>query len=57
MQCSAILDRLLKENKSATINSFRKILFSKNGVLFVKVELNYVFTINLFTIAENCMEK
>ena len=24
---------------------------------FVKVELNYVFTINLFTIAENCTEK
>ena len=24
---------------------------------FVKVELNYVFTINLFTMAENCAEK
>ena len=24
---------------------------------FVKVELSYVFTINLFTKAENCMEK
>ena len=24
---------------------------------FVKVELSYVFTKNLFTIAENCMEK
>ena len=24
---------------------------------FVKVELSYVFTINLFTIAENCTEK
>ena len=24
---------------------------------FVKVELSYVFTINLFTIAENCAEK
>ena len=24
---------------------------------FVKVELSYVFTINLCTIAENCMEK
>ena len=24
---------------------------------FVKVELNYVFTIDLFTIAENCTEK
>ena len=24
---------------------------------FVKVELNYVFQINLFTVAENCTEK
>ena len=24
---------------------------------FVKVDLSYVFTINLFTIAENCTEK
>ena len=26
-------------------------------MVLVKVELSYVFTINLFTIAENCMEK
>ena len=26
-------------------------------MVFVKVELSYVFTINLSTIAENCMEK
>ena len=26
-------------------------------MVFVKVELSYVFTINLFTVAENCMEK
>ena len=25
-------------------------------MVFVKVELSYVFIINLFTIAENCME-
>ena len=39
-----------KEAKSATMNIFRKkkILFKS----FVKVELSYVFTINLFTIAE-----
>ena len=45
-----------KETKSATMNIFRNIFFSKNGV-FVKVELSYVFSINLFNIAENCMEK
>ena len=42
--------------KSATMNIFRKkiyFLFKS----FVKVELRYVVTINLFTIAENCMEK
>ena len=39
-------------------------IFSKNVIFFlnhfksfVKVELSYVFTINLFTIAENCTEK
>ena len=26
-------------------------------MVFVKVELSHVFSINLFTIAENCMEK
>ena len=44
-----------KETKSATMNIFRKIFFSKNGVF--KVELSHVISINLFTIAENCMEK
>ena len=45
----------LKETKSATMNIFRKknIFFFES---FVKVELSYVFTINLFTIAENCTE-
>ena len=43
---------MFKETKSATMNIFRKESFS-----FLKVELSYVFTINLFTIAENCMEK
>ena len=45
----------VKETKSATMNIFEKFSFLK--MLFVKVELSYVFTINLFTIAENCMEK
>ena len=45
----------LKETKSATINilNFFYFLFKS----FVKVELSYVFTINLFTIAESCKEK
>ena len=34
---------------------FEKIYFLFKS--FVKVELSYVFTINLFTITENCMEK
>ena len=42
----------IKETKSATMNIFYFLFKS-----FVKVELKYVFTINLFTIAENCTEK
>ena len=45
----------LKETKSATMNVFRFFYFLFKS--FVKVELSYVFTINLFTIAENCTEK
>ena len=46
---------LFKETKSATMNIFEFFLFLFKS--FVKVELSYVFTINLFTIAENCTEK
>ena len=46
---------LFKETKSATMNIFRFFYFVFKS--FVKVELSYVFTINLFTIAENCKEK
>ena len=46
---------LLKETKSATMNIFEIFYFLFKS--FVKVELSYVFTINLFTIAENCTEK
>ena len=46
---------IIKETKSATINIFVKKSFLK--MVFVKVKLSYVFTINLFTIAENCMDK
>ena len=45
----------IKETKSATINIFHFFYFLFKS--FVKVELSYVFTINLFTIAENCTEK
>ena len=45
----------LKETKSATMNIFRKIFFSKNGVCKSRIKL--CFTINMFNIAENCMEK
>ena len=45
---------VLKETKSATMNIFRFFYFLFKS--FVKVELSYVFTINLFTIAENCTE-
>ena len=45
----------LKAAYSVTMNIFRKILFFFKS--FVKAELSYVFTINLFTRAENCTEK
>ena len=50
-------DRLsLKAAYSVTMNIFSKnfIFFFKS---FVKVELSYVFTIKMFSTAENCMEK
>ena len=44
-----------EETKSATMSMvyFFYFLFKS----FVKVELSYIFTINMFTIAENCTEK
>ena len=45
---------IVKETKSATMNIFRFFYFLFES--FVKVELSYVFSINLFTIAENCAE-
>ena len=45
----------INETKSATMNIFRFFYFVFKS--FVKVELSYVFTINLFTIAKNCTEK
>ena len=46
---------LFKETKSATMNIFEFFYFGFKS--FVKVELSYIFTINLFTIAENCTKK
>ena len=45
----------IKETKTATMNIFleKKTLLKS----FVKIELSYVFAINLFTKAKNCMEK
>ena len=43
---------IAKETKSATMNIFR-FFFYFLFKSFVKVELSYVFTLNLFTIAEN----
>ena len=48
--------RSFKETRSVTMNIFRKKKYFPFKS-FVKVELNYVFTINLFNIAENCTEK
>ena len=46
----------LKETISVTMNIFLK---KKNFLFksFVKIELSYVFTINIFITVENCMEK
>ena len=43
-----------KETRSITLNIFRKKNLFKS---FVKIELSYVFTINMFITDENCMEK
>ena len=45
----------VKETKSATMNIFRNFYFVFKS--FVKAELGYVFTMNLFIIAENCTGK
>ena len=45
----------LKAAYSVTMNIFEKKYFLFKS--FVKVELSYVFTIKMFSTAENCMEK
>ena len=44
----------IKKTKSATMNIFRNFYFLFKS--FLKVELSYAFTINMFAIAENCTE-
>ena len=48
-------DWRIKAAYSVTFDIFRNFYFLFKS--FVKVELSYAFTINLFTIAENCTEK
>ena len=45
----------LKAAYSVPMNIFEKISFLFKS--FVKVELSYVFTIKMFSTAENCMER
>ena len=56
ISCKLFKIRVFKESKSATMNIFRFLFFYFVFKSFVKVELSYVFTINLLTIAENCTE-
>ena len=45
----------IKETRSVTMNIFRKKYFLFKS--FVKIELSYFFTINMFSTAESCMEQ
>ena len=45
----------IQDTRSVTMNIFEKLSFLFKS--FVKIELSYVFTINMFSTAENCMEK
>ena len=44
-----------KETRSVTMKFFQKKSFLFKS--FVKIDISYVFTINMFSTAENCMEK
>ena len=46
---------IIKAAYSVTMNIFRFFYFLFKS--FVKVELSHVFTIKMFSTAENCMEK
>ena len=47
---------VLKEARSVTMNIFLKKKYFRFKS-FAKIELSYVFIRNLFSTAENCMEK
>ena len=49
-----LYSKYFKETRSVTMKIFRKKYFLFK--LFVKVELCYVFTIKMFSTAENCKE-
>ena len=59
LEKDSVYDRLhivpIKAACSVTMNIFRKKYFLFKS--FVKVELSYVFTIKMFSTAENCMKK
>ena len=50
-------DRDLKWLGLQFLNIFRYFFFIFFLIFFVKIELSYACTINLFTTAKNCMEK
>ena len=50
-----LINVAFKETRSVTINIFRKKYFLFKS--FLKIELSYVFTINIFSTAEGCMEQ
>ena len=52
---TSFINNILKETRSVAVNIFRK--FSSLFKSFVKIEFSFVFTINMFSAAENCMEK
>ena len=51
----SVVEMLLKVTKPVTMKIFRKKYFIFES--FAKIKLSYVFTINMFSTAENCMEK
>ena len=46
---------IFKEARSVTMNIFRKKYFLFKS--FVKIELSYIFTVNMVSTAVNCKEK
>ena len=53
--CSVERGKMVNIHRFVTMNVFQKESFLFKS--FVKIELSYVFTINMLSTAENCMEK